>query len=236
MMRTKTWQDLLRSIENVIPRSVFEQLAFDILNASVGRLWDAFPWRQSIGVIPPFYLLPETAEYPDVLSDMPSDMSSVISAYVVDVSNPSSPIRYPLQPVREVERARIYGMPQFIARREFWRPLLDYPLASYVLFPIPSSGMGAPNHLVTGTYKRCSPVVGPATISSLLPFSDSYFADLVSIARYTAWEFAGDPRARDKEVLSALSAIYSSVAAREGFQVGPQTITPAESLFNLDLR
>lgn len=236
MTRNKTWQDLLRSIENVVPRSIFEQLAFDILNASVGRLWDAFPWRQSVAVLPPFYLIPEVFEYPDVLSDMPSDLGAIMAAWFVDLSDPSRPVKFPLQVVRDVEQAGVYGQPHLIARREIWSPTGGLPAACYRLFPTPPMGMGAPHHMITGTYKRIAPQVGPATLSNPLPFSDSYFADLVSIARYTAWEFAGDPRARERETFAALNAIFVSVSSREGFHLGAQTINPGYPLVSLDLR
>lgn len=232
-MRTRTYQDLLRAIEPVIPRAHIEQLGIDVINAAVGRLWSAFPWRQSIGVIPPFYLLPEVAEYPDVISNQPRDMAAILTAWYEDRTNPSAPVRFTLIVTRDVERARVFGRPHAVSRREYWRASPDAPMSSYVIFPVPPPGIEPPHHVIGGTYKRAQPIVSAASISQLLPFEDTCFADLVSIARITAWEFTGDPRAKD--ALPILTATYSSLAAREGFELGPQTITAAEPFVRLDL-
>lgn len=235
-MATPTYyfSDILNLIKRSLPSNVESDASAYIANSAINEIWRKYDWRGSLKILPPFYLIPGAQDHGAPAVCVPSDFLGLRAAQLVQLS--SSPfVRKDLGVTKSLQLTNFYGMPAD----------LDYEpqKQAFRVFPRVPQNIGTPLYCIQGTYKKQSPKVTADTLSStLLPFDDLYFSNLVEVFKWSGWKFAGDPRAGGVQAskgggtqftgqFAVAYAAIEDMAENEGLEGGDPYIAPAEPLY-----
>ena len=233
MALTFTYADALNFIRNQVPASAEEQKAPIICNIGTNLIWNAFDWRETIEVLPPFWLSPWVQDYGAPLVIVPTDFLGLREAQLTDLSS-VPPSKYPMRPLKFLEPTHMKALPHSIS----YEPSVN----SFRVFPRVPNGLGAARWKIDGVYKK-RPTLVTATnyTSTVLPFDDLYFQVWIEVLRWASFSAIGDQRAGQAmqrpngsiqytgQLANAMAAI-SAMASNEGFNLGDTTVAPSEGL------
>ncbi len=235
MAYTYYYTDALNYISSLVPRSAESDKAAFIANLAINEIWKRYDFRETLKFLPPFYLVPGAQDHSSPAVVIPADFLSLRQAYIVRLN--SSPIwRSQLTCMKDLTLTPFVSLPGQIC----YQP----GTASFRVFPRVPVNIGAPNYVVQGEYKKRSPKVAPDTLSStLLPFDDIYFYNLIEVFKWAAWSAVGDQRAGGVQS-NGNGAIYTGqygaamdaidrMAEEEGLDLGEVNIAPKEPLANV---
>jgi hypothetical protein len=233
MAYTSTYADALNFIQPQVPAVLQDQKAATMCNIGTNLIWNAFDWRETIKILPPFWLSPWIQDYGSPLVIVPDDFLGLKEAQLTDLSN-IPPLKYPMRVVKFLEPTHMKSIPNMIS----YEPSVE----SFRVFPRVPSGIGAARWKVDGVYKkRPTLVTAQNYTSTALPFDDLYFQVWLEVLRWAAFSATGDQRAGAAMQLpngavqysgqlgTAMSFIHA-MAANEGFNLGNTTIAPSEPL------
>lgn len=230
---TRTWNEVLSIIGRKISRNVQDDLGVYIANAALNFVWDKYDWRESLGVFPPFYLVPNEQDYGAPAVSVPSDFYGLRWCNLVRTDN-TPPYRQPLRVMKGLETTHIRYLPHsigYVSEKQAFR-----------LFPRIPDNIGSPTYLVEGQYKKRPTEVTVDTLTTtVLPFDNIYFQMWVEVAKWAAYLYDGDPRAGEISYANGQVAgatgqaavamqMVEWVASREGLELGEVSVAPAEPL------
>lgn len=216
MARTYYFSDALDLISRQLPRMVESDSGASVANMAIYEIWKKYDWRESLAVLPPFYLVPNQQDLGTPAVVIPSDFLGIRQAYLVRL-NSTPPYRQRLQPVKDLELTTIRGFPTSIG--------YEPATASFRVHPRTPENIGAPDWCVQGEYKKRPTKVTSSTMTStLLPYDDLYIYNISEVMKWAGWTLAGDPRA-EKQYMLAHAAI-DQMASNEGLELGDVVIAP----------
>ncbi len=235
MAATYTYADALNFLQPQIPAVTQDQKAAAICNIATNLIWNAFDWRETIEVLPPFWLSPWVQDYGAPVVAVPSDFLGLREAQLTDISS-IPPRHYPMRVLKFLEPTHRLQLPESIS--------YEPSVASFRVFPRVPDGLGASRWKIDGVYKK-RPTLVTATnyTATALPFDDLYFQVWLEVLRWAGFSATGDQRAGaamqlpngsvqySGQLATAMSFIHA-MAANEGFNLGDTTVAPSEGLAN----
>ncbi len=222
MARTYTWENAVSLISRQVPRMVESDSAADICNIAMAQIWNKYDWRESLGVLPPFYVVPDSQDHGAPAVTIPADFLGIRSAYFIQL-NATPPYREHVQPVKDLELTPVRGMPTCIG----YQPAQ----AAFRLFPRVPINLGAPDWCIQGEYKKRPVKITSGTMSNtLLPFDDLYLMNMTEVLKWIGWQMSSDQRAQAQYALA--HAAIDQMAMAESLELGDVVIAPIEPLAN----
>lgn len=233
MALTSTYADALNFIQPQVPAVLQDQKAATICNIGTNLIWNSFDWRETLEILPPFWLTPWVQDYGAPMVAVPADFLGLREAQLTDLSN-IPPLKSPIKVVKFLEPTHLKALPNMIS----YEPSVN----SFRLFPRAPLGVGAGRWKIDGVYKKRPPLVTAQNYTAtLLPFDDLYFQVWLEVLRWAAFSAMGDQRAGaamqgpsgavqySGQLATAMSFIHA-MAANEGFNLGNSTVAPSEPL------
>jgi|SRR5579871_669055 len=229
---TYTWNDVMSIVGRKSSRGLVDDLGPIIANATLNWVWDKYDWRESIGQLPPFYLVPNEQDYGAPTVTIPTDFYGLRWCNLVRTDN-TPPYRQPVTVIKDLQTTHIRYLPHaigYISEKKAFR-----------LFPRIPDNIGSPTYLIEGVYKKRPAKITTENLSTtLLPFDDIYFEMWIETAKWVMWQMDSDPRAG--QITMANGQISSNgqaavmmnmvewAASREGLELSEPIISPAEPL------
>ncbi len=233
MANTYYYSDILNYCSSAVPRMVDSDKAPFIANFAINEIWKQYDWRQSLGVLNPFYVIPGEQDFCAPMVVIPSDFLGLRQVYLVRMN--STPVfRQDLTVMKDLLLTHLSSLPAQICYQPAKR--------SFRVFPRIPLNIGCPDYVIQGEYKKLPPKVTSSTLSStLLPFDDVYFFNMVEVFKWAGWHAAGDARAGGVQSNNHGIAQYTgqyacaqeavdAMSETEGFETGTPSIAPAEQL------
>ncbi len=233
MAITYTFSDVMNAAQRTFSRQVESDAAAFVCNIFMNEIWNKYDWRESLTVLPPFYLIPNEQDHGTPAVAVPSDFLGLRQAYLTRLT--STPVyRVPLTVLKNLNLTTLYGPPGQIG--------FDSGKQSFRVFPRVPANMGSPEWCIQGDYKKRPTKITAANLSStLLPFDDLYLSNMIEVFKWAAWQMAGDQRAGGVQVNSSGNAVFTGqyanaqeaiykMAENEGFELGDVNIAPREPL------
>jgi len=233
MSRSYTYADAINFIRPQVPATAEDQKAATICNIGTNLIWNAFDWRETLEVLPPFWLSPNTQDYGAPLVIVPSDFLGLRTATLTDLSS-VPPGKYPMRVMKFLDQTHLKQLPKDIS----YEPSVQ----SFRVFPRTPAGLGAARWKIDGTYKKRPTLVTSANYTATeLPFDDLYFQVWLEVLRWAAFSSVGDQRAgaATKNANGSVSysgqlatamAFINQMADNEGFNLGDTSVSPSEAL------
>ncbi len=233
MSQTYTYADALNFIRTQVPATTEDQKAATICNIGTNLFWNAFDWRETIEVLPPFWLTPWVQDYGAPLVTVPADFLGLRTAQLTDLSA-VPPAKHPLKVLKFLEPTHMKSLPHAIS----YEPSVN----SFRVFPRVPNSLGASRFKIDGTYKKRPTLVTAANYTStLLPFDDLYFQVWLEVLRWAALSATGNDRAGSavknpnggvhySGQLGTAMSMINAAADNEGFNLGDTTVAPSEAL------
>lgn len=231
---TFTFGDALSSACKGISRQIQDDYGQIIVNLALNSVWIKYDWRESVTILPNFYLIPNEQDHGSPSATVPSDFFGLRWVNLVR-ANTIPPMRWPLQIIRDLLLTHIRALPHAIC----YEPSKQ----AFRLFNRVPENIGSPEYLVEGKYKiRPTKITNINSLVTILPFDDMYFQVWVEMMKYHAMNIAGDPRAGEFQS-NGRSTTYTGQAAKanfaldqmaqaEGLELGDPVISPNEPLVN----
>lgn len=235
MAITYTYEDVITAVARNFPRMVESDSGALVANQAIYEIWKRYDWRESLAVLPPFYLIPNEQDHGRPAVTVPADFLGLRMAYLTRL-NSTPAYRSRIQPVKDLELTDVRGLPT----------CMGYETATrcFRVFPRVPVNMGAPDWIVQGEYKT-RPTKLTATImsSTLLPFDDIHVYNMMEVFKWSGLSLAGDPRAGGVQMNSNGAAQYvgqyaiamhaiDQMAETEGLELGDVVLAPSEPLVN----
>ena len=233
MASTYTYADAINFIRPQVPATAEDQKAATICNIGTNLIWNAYDWRETIAILPPFWLSPRIQDYGQPLISVPTNFLGLREAQLTDLSG-VPPAHYPLRVMRFLEPTHALQLPHAIS----YEPSVH----AFRVFPRVPNALGAARFKIDGTYKIRPTLVTTATYTSTaLPFDDIYFQVWLEVLRWAAFSAAGDQRqgAASKSPdgrtvfsgqLATAIGFINGMAMAEGMNLGDTTVAPSEAL------
>ena len=232
MARTYAYSDILNLVQRSVPHMTNSDLAPFLCNAATNYIWEAYDWRESLTNFPPFYLIPGAQDHGTPAVVIPSDFLGLRQANLVRLNSTPS-YRQDIPILKDLKLTNIYGLPANLG----YVP----ESSAFRVFPRVPINIGVPDWLIEGVYKRRpTKVTADVVHSTLLPFDDMYFMNMVEVFKYVGWQLGGDPRAggiqstnRGKQFVGQYAIAreaVESMAENEGLELGDIAIAPKDPL------
>lgn len=220
MAKTLTYGDLITTLSKKISRLTEDDYASLICNMTIAEIWKRFDWRESIKILPAFWLAPRTQDYGAPLGIVPTDFEGLRTAELIQLTGTPAQIT-PLEITKFLQKTNVQSWPSSISYlRE---------LNCFRVWPMTPENWGSPEFMVTGTYKILPPRILASTFQgTVLPFDDKYFYPILETALWKGYELNGSP-AEEKAMLKALTSI-DEMARDQGLNDGDSQISPSSPL------
>lgn len=228
MAITYKFEDVVNVISRLIPRIVESDSAAVMCNVAIYEIWKRYDWRESLKVLPAFYLIPGRQDHGAPAVAVPSDMFGLRQAYLVRLN--SNPVyRQALAPIKDLGLTYVKALPTAIG----YNPAT----LAWRVHPRVPDNIGTPDWCIQGEYKKRPTAVTSSTLSStFLPFDDVHFNSLVEVFKWAGWSMSGDQRAggvQGNAMVGQLALAHAAIemmAQTEDLELGNVTIAPSEAL------
>ena len=227
-----TYQDVLSMLDPVIHRKIIETRGATMVNLALHEVWDQYDWEDSIGKLPPFFMVPSTQDYPDSMYGIkPSDFLGFRQARFVYLGA-DPPVRRPMGVQKHLELTENADFPHAISYQKSFD--------GFRLFPRPAENMGSPNYMIEGTYKKEPPILATGSLDTNIAFGDDFLTAWLAGLKWAGFALAGDDRAGQKiqnqgvlqysgQIADFMTNIMMK-AAEYGLNDGDVSIAPSEPL------
>lgn len=248
MPSTYRFQEALNGALDVVPKGIGTGRESLACNMALNAIWMAFDWRQSLGELPPFYLIPNVQDYGAPWVSVPADFAGLRRAYhwVLngDASRPTEMSCVNDQAAAAPGVAASWGQKEFISYYE--------PTRKFRILPVPSGNMGAPYHIIDGTYKRVPRVqlAGDSTYvtkitaaniaNAVVPFDDAYIHVMVEAMKWALMVLSNNPGAGPTQIQgtskshggqrAVMDAAIMDMARKERMNLGEKQTFPQRAL------
>lgn len=198
------------------PRLLQERESMYAVNAALYDMWGVADWRETIGLLLPFYLYPAEQFFgrPDVC--IPSDFHGLKEVYAINLLS-DTVNRWRLNIVQNIEVTHYRDWPQAIC--------FDPGTQMFKIHPRTPDGLGAGNYVIDGTYKKRPPKILADNFNTVLPWDDMYF-DVYTAC--LAYHMAKGPQKKDLYV--EYQNLLNWMMDAESLQLGDETLSPSDPL------
>ena len=246
MAITYTFFDVVGIVGDAVGTAAEAYKGAPACNLAVNKIWTAFPWRQSLGELPPFYLIPGEQYYGAPTVSVPTDFLGLQRAYhVIRQATGDTPTVRELRCISDIMTTDEADYPKVIGYEGSTR--------SFKIGPKPLANFAAPWHLIEGEYKKVptlyrkstGAVVNKVTATYLddiyLPFDDLYVYVMIEAVKWGYWVLNSDPRAGGVQVqngaesyfgqFGVMMAAVKQMAENEGIELGMAQAGPSTSFY-----
>lgn len=187
-IRTSTyrWIDVITAASQIINRNVEEKFAVAACQMGLRFLWNSYDFRDTLGQLPPFFLIPNRQDYGPPFSTVPSDFYGLRRAWLKRLTSDPAEVRQ-LSVLADVKESHVWGIPRAIG--------FIQEHGSFRLFPRPPETMGCPEWAVYGSYKKRVPRITADSLMGDIPVDPELFEPLAECVRWAFLRLAGDQRA-----------------------------------------
>lgn len=220
MAQTYTIAEALTIVAPQIGRRIEDGTATYLANLAQFKIWNAYDWRETITLLPPFWLIPNEQDYGPPSAIIPTNFLGLREAYIVNASVwPAA--RFEMKVRRDLRTTHVQAMPREIAYE---------PTAKrFRVFARVPAGIGSTDWAVDGTYKIRPPKITAANLqTTVIPWDDQYLSVFLAALKWAAWDTAGDQRALNQ--MAIMHDEISKMAGDEGLNLGDPVLAPSEPL------
>lgn len=233
MPKTYTYGDAVTLIRRSIAPLSEDDYAAEACNMATRHIWTRYDWRESIAQLPSFCPVPGEQDHGYPAVTVPEDFMGIREAYLVHLNSDPPRVKR-LTYLMDIDATTASGHPESISFHEATK--------SFRLFPRVAHGIGSPDWIVCGTYKKTPPKVTSSNMGSvLIPFDDSHYQRFCEVLRWAAWNLVGDPRAGEVDFAKGGGAAFrgqrakaevaiQEMAESEGLEQGTGQISPEQGL------
>lgn len=247
MASTYRFQEAVNGASNVLPKGVGD-LGYLACNMALAEVWNAFDWRQSIGDLPPFYLIPNVQDYGAPGVAVPADFKGLRRCFHWHIQDGGERCTEVI-PVADLAEASS----QYAINRDKKYICYHEPSRKFRILPVPDGSMGAPYHLIDGKYKKVPTVTlaSGGTVNkinannianAIIPFDDAYLTVMVEAMRWAFMVLSNNPNAGPTQIQgtskshggqkAVMMAAIAQMAKQERVDLGNRPVFPAEPLFS----
>jgi len=188
------------------------------INKAFFNMWNAANWRETIGMLNPFYLYPTAQQYGTPAVIVPSDFHGLQEVYCVNLLS-DTVNRWPLEVQQNIETTHLRDWPQAIC--------YDPSTQNFRVYPRVPDGVGSGQYCIDGTYKKRAPVITSDIIgSTTLPWDDEYFPVYCAALK---WAIGGTMQEQQNNFAIYQQALNDMEDA-ESLNLGDENISPREAL------
>lgn len=184
MAYTYTYAQALNAVTRNVPKVLEDQYSAIACNMAMSLIWDAADWRESVEMLPPFYLQPGDQDHGPPLAIVPDDFQGLRRAQIQDYTGR---VYVDLAVSQNLNECYVKTIPTAIS--------YESNKKAFRLYPRVSNGYGAPTYMVTGTYKKKAVQITNSTLNTLLPLDDKYFDVWIEAIRWAFFVLDGNQRA-----------------------------------------
>lgn len=231
MAKTLRYTDVLDVAGKGLPKRLEDNFASMAANSGTNLVWYAYDWRESLKVLPPFYLVAGEQDHTIPPAIVPTDFHGLRKA-VLSRYTQGAITKMELDVIRDLFPTHIKAVPNAIS--------YEPSVSGFRVHPRVPDNVGAPEWFIEGTYKCRPTLITNSTLSTLLPFDDMYFNVQVEAVRWAMLMLSGSPNAGTTQVQNGATAhtgqlataisFIEMMAAQEGINSGDINIHPAEPL------
>lgn len=230
MAATYTYNDLL-SMVKTFPRDQQNNLAPVLCNLATNLIWHAYDWRESISVLPPFYLIPGEQDHrlPPII--VPTNFHGFRKTDLARYTS-GAIAKSPLEPIKDLALTHIQAPPTAISYEKSFEGFRLHPRVPF--------NIGSPTWFVEGTYKARPTKITNTTMDSTLPFDDQYLNVWVEALQWAYLKMSNSPSAGLAQIngpqtvfsgqLANAMAAIDVMAANEGLNDSDAQIAPSSPL------
>jgi hypothetical protein len=219
MAHTYTWADALARVASQGFRATEDSQAVFSCNDAQFLIWDAYDWRSTLEVLPPFWIIGNEQDYGRPMYAVPEDLQALRKAYLVNTY--SNYNREDLQVKRDIALTNMRTLPRtvgYVQEEDCMR-----------VWPRPPEGTCPTQYLIDGVYKKRPTKVTTANMgSSLLPWDDKYFRVVCTALQ---WSLTSETSQNKSPLFAVAMGQIHDMADKEGLDLGdPQGVAPVEPL------
>ena len=219
-MGTYTWGDVLSMI-SFTNRAYAQDFSPVLADRAQSALWHANDWHETLGVLPPFFLVPFEQDYGSPVTIVPADFEGLRKADLVcTYNNPS--VHLPLNILRYPNLTEMTGCPTELG--------YDQYAHKFRVWPRVPANFGAPQYLIEATYKKGSTKLTPTTwAAATVPWDDLHIETVIAVAKLCYYDLVGDQQ-KFANQFPITQHYIDSMSADEALNSGDQTIAPTGTL------
>lgn len=224
MAITYRYIDIFNMIRGSLGMSEEDNKAIAICNMANEKVWNAFPWRQSLAILPSFGLVPNQQIYGAPEVAVPSDFAGFHMAFLTRATA-VPPEYHEIHVRRDLRNTHYRNFPRFVS--------YDGSQEAFLFDRPAPDNVSGHEWIITGKYKKTPLKVTSLNFGTLLvPWEDRHLSKLVQVMRWAASVATGSGKV-DKEQMIAYAAI-AEMARDEGFEMGDPNLAPEAPLVGGD--
>lgn len=205
-------------------RAIEASQVANICNLTINTLWDRYDWRWTLGKFPPFWLQPRYQDFGLPVVVIPSDFAGLRMAELVVLAGSQALETKPVQCIRDIK----------LTSRSGWTESIGYVPEKNCMrvYPRVPDGMGAPQYMIRGRYKKTATLITPSNYQSTKLPSDS---DLslnmwMKTAKWAQASLSGLPPKILNEMWQEAMIAIADAGRSEGLDIGETQVGPSQSL------
>lgn len=220
MAITYRYLDAFNMIRGSLGLSAEDNKAIAICNMCNERIWNAYNWRQSLAILPPFGLVPQQQIYGAPEVAVPPDFQGFNQAFLTRTTT-IPPQKWEIHTRRDLRDTHIRNFPSYIS--------YDGATQAFRMDRPAPDNVSGHEWIITGEYKKTPVKVTASNFGTLLlPYDDRHFASVTQAIRWAAAVATGAKDLAEKDAF-AYRAI-NDMARDEGFEMGDPNVAPENSL------
>jgi len=246
MARRITFGKLIAAIRKDVPRLDSADFAAELVADIVTKVWNAQDFRETLGQLPPFFLVGDVQDYGPPVFIVPADFQSLKQAVLKHISWSTTEAQvetYPLKVKTRQDATKGYSQrPEIVS----YEPSEN----CFRIYPLLPRDSAVNEWLVEGVYKKIpqtniydtTNIIGIPVLTSditpsnyhqlLLPLDDRYYSIMKDIAVMLAKKMAGGINDDTMKVEAYIDGKLRKIAVEEGLDLGSANVTPAEALMD----
>lgn len=225
-----TYTQALDALTQKLPALAEDRYSALACNFATNMIWDAADWNESLVALPPFYLQPGEQDHGPPIPIVPTDYQGLRR---VQLQRPDGTVVIPdIHPTANLQETTVPGPPQSIS--------YEASKNAFRVYPRVPQGYGAPEYIITGTYKKLPTQITNSTLATAIPFKDKYFPLWIEAIRYAFFVLTADQRAgrisfqngfsQADGQLAVVRQMIRDVSFNEGLNKGEHNIFPERAL------
>lgn len=216
---TYTYGDAIQRCHQRNSRVDLDEAGIFAVNEALYKLWNEADWRETMGLLNPFYLYPAEQIYGKPTASVPTDFHGLREAYCINLYSDTLN-RWPLEVQTNIE----------ITHMRYWPNAICYDPQNqaFRLWPRAPEGLGAGQYVIDGTYKKRAPKILVNQVNQTLPWDDEYFPVFCAALD---WAIAR-PGPEKQLLLQQYQVMVEAMKDSEALNDGDPNIAPRESFVN----
>ena len=211
----KTFQEIMFEVRNDLGIGMDLSNSLSHLNDAFRMFWDAVPWKETLGKMSPFYLIPGWGLYNEPYIVKPADFRDLYSAEIIEINADGDLSSRPINVIGNMKPPQLHGQVDALG--------YSFEYDTFIVDALPSMHLG--RVFLAPIYKKDYPydLTATAAAEKVFPFTRSEGLFKVIIG----WHLRGS---KEQDATMVARALHG---ARMAETPGKQTfVNPPEGLFS----